>query len=503
MSRLFFVVFTLGRLCVIAGFGVVLLSGCSYFRGSNDYDALDVAPETLRQIDTLELKEAKEEEVPKSDSDKEEISTPDSDKPAPSELVISLEECRALALENNLDLRVQLISPTIAAERVSETEAKFEATFSSRVNYYKGKSPPASQLEGTSSENADINLGVSFPLRTGGTIDFDLDDRRTESDSLWYYNNVTYNSGFSASISQPLLRNAGKRASTYSIRIAEYDRQISEAQTKQEVIRIIADVDKAYWRLYGTRRMLDVKKQEHEHAKLTFEQTQRFVEVGVKPQIELIRTRVGVAQTLEGIIQAENDVRDMERDLKRMLNKAGLGMETATILIPSTEPDPVRYIFQRAQMVAKAIENRIDLLELELRVAQAAAKIDYQRNQTLPSVTMDYKYHISGRDASRSDAYDMLSENDYNDHTFGLQVSIHWGNEAAKSRLRQAKYERTKRLASRDNKKAFIKSEVLKQIDTLEADWQKILATALFSVAVLLAGLFYFRRMEDEFADVI
>jgi ABC-type polysaccharide/polyol phosphate export permease len=34
-------------------------------------------------------------------------------------------------------------------------------------------------------------------------------------------------------------------------------------------------------------------------------------------------------------------------------------------------------------------------------------------------------------------------------------------------------------------------------------DWQKILATALFSFAVLLAGLFYFRRMEDEFADVI
>jgi lipopolysaccharide transport system permease protein len=34
-------------------------------------------------------------------------------------------------------------------------------------------------------------------------------------------------------------------------------------------------------------------------------------------------------------------------------------------------------------------------------------------------------------------------------------------------------------------------------------DWQKILITALFSFSVLLAGLFYFKRMEDEFADVI
>jgi lipopolysaccharide transport system permease protein len=36
-----------------------------------------------------------------------------------------------------------------------------------------------------------------------------------------------------------------------------------------------------------------------------------------------------------------------------------------------------------------------------------------------------------------------------------------------------------------------------------EMDWQKILVTALFSFTVLFAGLFYFRRMEDEFADVI
>jgi lipopolysaccharide transport system permease protein len=33
--------------------------------------------------------------------------------------------------------------------------------------------------------------------------------------------------------------------------------------------------------------------------------------------------------------------------------------------------------------------------------------------------------------------------------------------------------------------------------------WQKILVTALFSFAVLLAGLFYFKRMENEFADII
>jgi lipopolysaccharide transport system permease protein len=36
-----------------------------------------------------------------------------------------------------------------------------------------------------------------------------------------------------------------------------------------------------------------------------------------------------------------------------------------------------------------------------------------------------------------------------------------------------------------------------------EMDWLKILITAVFACAVLFFGLFYFRRMEDEFADII
>jgi lipopolysaccharide transport system permease protein len=36
-----------------------------------------------------------------------------------------------------------------------------------------------------------------------------------------------------------------------------------------------------------------------------------------------------------------------------------------------------------------------------------------------------------------------------------------------------------------------------------EMDWLKIAITGLFSIAVLLVGLFYFRKMESEFADVI
>jgi outer membrane protein len=455
---------------VFALCGLFFIGGCSYV---NDWyepsPEFFVPQEEVRQIDVIDLEEAAEEKP----------DTVDVVEPEISELELSLEECRALALENNLDLRVQLINPSIAREGISQEEAKFDATFTGNVNYAKTDTPTASTLDiaGSRVDSASIDLGVSIPLRTGGTLSFDIADRRTKTDSLWSVFNPSYDSDFSASISQPLLRNSGNRVNTHSIRVAQYNSSITDARTKLEAIRIIANVDRAYWRLYATRKLLDVRKKQYDLSNALYEETSRFVEVGEKPKIEMIRTEVSVADKLEAIIKAENEVRDTERDLKRMLNKKGLAMETNTVLIPSSPPDPVRYELDRNRMVEKALENRMEMLELELQIAQDSSNIDFLKNQTLPLVTLEYKYNINGLGPEIGDSYDMLSDNEFNDHRFGLQVSIPIGNREAKSRLRKAMYERAQRLASRENKKSEIKYEVLNQIDKLEANWQRILAS--------------------------
>ena len=87
---------------------VFCLTGCR--SGGEDFYKVRVAPEKLHQIETLDLKRAEEEQRGR----------PEVNEPAPAELELTLEQCRALTLENNLDLKVQLINPAIAAERVSQ-----------------------------------------------------------------------------------------------------------------------------------------------------------------------------------------------------------------------------------------------------------------------------------------------------------------------------------------------------------------------------------------------
>ncbi len=449
---------------------VLLTNGCTYVNKAKTWHEtppiMEVPDEAIRQIDVIELREA-EEEAPVEDVIAE---------PELPEITLSIEECRALTLENNLDLRVQLVNPSINSESVKQEEAKFEASFRGTALYQKTDTPTSTQLEGSRSETGYLSMGVDMPLRTGGTLSFDLVDNRNKTNSIWSLLNPSYTTDFSASISQPLLRNAGKRASTYSIRAARYNSKIADVQTKLQAINIIGNVDVAYWRLYAFRRMLDVRKQQYDLSKALFDQTERFVEVGSKPRIELIRTRAALAGKAEAIIQAENSVRETERSLKRMLKKEGLGMETKTVLIPSTLPDPVHYKFDREQMVKNAIQNRMEMLEFELRLASDDNYIGYLKNQALPQATFEYKYNINGLGPQRDDSYDMLFDNEYNDHRFTLSWTIPIGNKAAESRIRKAMKERAKRLMTKENKEDEIRADVLNRIDKVEADWQIIMA---------------------------
>jgi outer membrane protein TolC len=273
------------------------------------------------------------------------------------------------------------------------------------------------------------------------------------------------------------LRGAGKRASTYAIRLANYDLSIAEARTKLEVIRVLTVADRAYWRLYAARKFLEVRQKEFEVAKAELEKTKRMVKFGMKPEVEIVRAQSGVAERLQSVIVADNELRDREREAKQVMNMSLVGKSSSVNLIPVTEPDPVRYNLNPAELVTKAIENRMEMLELELQIAQQAEAIDYYKNLALPLVTLDYTYNINGLGATRSDSYDLLFDKRFEDHFLGLNILIPLGNEQAKSRVRQAFLRRKQSIATNEDRKIIIESDVLRVIDLLEADWQRILAS--------------------------
>ena len=447
------------------------LTGCVGPLSDDPMPAMRVPADRLRSIQTLDLEQMQEETTPASKA-----TEPEEPPPPPAQIELTIEQCRAIAIERNLDLEVELLNPTIAATRISEQEAQFESLLGFATMLDKTDTPVSTDLSGSQTDSLSLGASVDVPLRTGGNLRFEMPLNRFETDNEFSTLNPAYTADFSISISHNLLRNAGHRTNMHAIRVAHYQQQQSEARTKLATIRVLADVDRAYWVLDAVRRELEVRKREHDLAVAQLERVRRQVKAGTQPEVEIVRAETGVAETLEAIIIADNRVRDAQRVLKRILNRQDLPQIGPTIIVPTTEPNPRMLQLDRERLVDAALSQRMELLELELQLAVDASTIDFSRNQTLPLAVLDYRYNINGLGEDFGGAYHVLGNKSFEDHRIGLRVEAPLGNQAARSQLRRALLERVQRLATRRQREAQVTYEVLGAADQLEANWQRILA---------------------------
>lgn len=395
---------------------------------------------------------------------------------------LGLEDARAAVLQNNLDLRVALVDPTIQGEALRQEEAKFEAVFKPFVNFRNANNPTLNVTAANQQRSTAVGAEVEVPLRSGGRVGVNYALSRSETDNPFFAFPESYSSNVDFSLSQPLLRGAGRRANTYSIRIAGLDLSIAESRTKLEVIRQVAAADRAYWRLFAARQALEVRQKQYEVAQAQLDRARRRFAAGDAPELEVTRAQSGAASQLEQIILAEKSVLDQQREIKRLLNIAGLEMESKTLVVPTSAPDPVRYTFDGSDLAAQGVANRMEMLELELRLAQDYSTIEFNKNQALPLLALDFAYRVPGLGATLSDANDQLFGNDFHDWRVGLSGEIPIGNEAAKARVQQSIVRRLQRLSSKEARASAIRSEVLAAVDQIEASWQRILAAQQSSI---------------------
>ncbi|MEX0876150.1 MAG: TolC family protein [Phycisphaerales bacterium] len=456
----------------------VFAAGCTNPFGEDPLDKHTVAShQRLRSISALVLEPAPVVDPAESSTTDEETLHTERERFKGIERVdLTLANARLAALSNNLGLSATLISPVIAAERVSEEEGRFESVFTLGASSVHNDSAVATELANGQSTSNSITPGLIIPLRTGGQLTIELPISRFETDNDFATLNPSYTSDLSFSLSQNLLRGAGRRATTHSIRLADYDRQITEIQTKLEVIRLLAEVDRSYWRLYAAIRALEVVEQQYSVAFAQLERAQRRERAGSGTEVDVVRAQSGVADRVEQIILAQNDISLLERNLKVLLNLPGLDANSPTHLEPASPPDPVRYTFDTPHLAATAVDNRMELLELELQLARDAANIAFAENQALPLVAMQYNYRVNGLGSTTNSSFDTLRDNNFESWSVALNAEFPIGNQQREASLAQTILARLQTLATREAREQQISREVYDAIDQLSSTWNRILA---------------------------
>lgn len=493
----------------------LMITGCSYYLNGSSFAPIEEkAQARLMLKEGVELDrmtksplETPEKALPKfKERDVETVKKTDSPKDS---VELTLANIRALALENNLDLKIAEIDPKIAATQVSEEEAKFDDLIFAKAKY-GSKNMPSQNLDVVkftpTSESGllknevdkltaipqltqvlDMEAGIVIPLRTGAKVT--LSSPFDEKKQFKGVPSAQYQNALRFSVSQPLLRDGGIDTNVAGIRIAKYEQQIIDVKTRLQSIRVLASIERAYWSIYMAWGELDVRRQQYENASDNLAMVKKRVANGLTAAIEINRAEIGVAERRESLITSNTTLKIRQRQLKLLLNDTNLNVDSQILIVPKTSPTLLHFEFDKNELVQKALTGRLELLELELKLAADLTKIDYLKNQTLPLFMLDYNYGSLGRDTQSLDsAFTQTFEGNYSDWSVGMRMEIPLSNELRKSKLERAVQERIQRLSTQQLRELTVKREIYDALDTTEQNWQRILAARQ---NVILAGLNY------------
>jgi outer membrane protein TolC len=394
----------------------------------------------------------------------------------------SLEQARALAVANNLDLKVSLVDPAIARQAEAQERAKFDAVFKPSLSYFKTDRPNTNSTSVTQVQGVSGEAAVDVPLRTGGTLSVAGSIDYSKAVNPFVSFGETYGTKVSSSLSLPLMRGSGREVNTASIKIAGYQADIASSGTRLQITGILAEVERTYWRLVSARQELEVQKQQFELARTLLSRAERRAKAGDAAEIEVTRAQSGLASRVEGVIRAETAVLMQQRALKRLAGDPGTPVDGPALIMPATQPELWAYELPTGDLLRLAEANRMELLQSELQLMVDALNIDLASDATRPLINLLAQYDVDGAKDQFFSSVHQLSQHHFQSYSAGVQGEIPMTNGAAEAGLRRAILLRMKTLGSLESRRQTVKQEVLDALDRVASAWQRITAAQLASL---------------------
>jgi outer membrane protein len=301
------------------------------------------------------------------------LSSKPSKQPSTSTLELSLNDIVKLVLQDNRDLKNNILDRVVQKQELKEAESKFNPTFTSSISFdvnhqfLSSNQFDDSSLDTGIENDSNVNNSGSIPsdsdssasgtnntgdMSTGSGNALQLGDRS----QLNYGGQLSMNwlspigtrlsvatspftpQNIDVSITQPLLRGSGTRVNQASVKTARLGEQRNILTWQQTVIDKLTETVIAYRNLIKNQEAVRIQELALQSKRRQLEGTQALVDAGRKPQSELIQTQKSIADTEQSLVLARNTLAQANSDLLKLIESE----RDFTIVIPQVDIEAIR-----------------------------------------------------------------------------------------------------------------------------------------------------------------
>lgn len=375
---------------------------------------------------------------------------------------LTIDDAVARALERNLDIAVERLTPQTFDFQLAGIRAAYRPTVTGLVGQNNTVQLPTSQLVGgqrVSQDAGTYNFGLSQRVPWGGgSFQATWNNRRQESTNAFNTFNPQFNSSVSFSLTQPLLRGFRIDSTRQQLLVTQINRDISEIQLKQTITNTLASVRNAYWDLAAAIRAVDVARRSLALAEKLVEDNKIRVEVGALAPIDVVQAEAEAATRRQAVAQAEAVWRTAELALKRLIVSGTDDALWAASLNPVDRPSPTTASIDIEAAVGRALGERTDLARARKQLESSTTTLGLLANQKLPAVDLLASYGLQGIGGTRfvregglggnvteeipggyADALRLIRNRDYPNWNVQLSISYPLGTSSADAQHARAR----------------------------------------------------------------
>ena len=381
-------------------------------------------------------------------------------------LRLSLDEAVELALDQNLNIRVQRLNPLIQDLSIADVRSAWAPNLSTTFQNNSQTAPATNQLSGGLDQiNTDTfqnTVGLNQLTPWGGFYNVNWNSSNQSTTNFFTSFDPQLRSTMSLQYTQPLLRNFTIDNVRQRLQITRTNRDISDIQLRDTIVSTVRNAKNAYWELSFAISALAVQQQSLELAEESLSNNRTRVEVGTMAPIDIVEAQAEVARNEETVIVAEAAIDEAEDVLRALIMDPTTPNFWAFRLVPTDTPLLQTREIDIDAAVASALAGRTDLAQIRRGLDNTDTNIRFYRNQRMPDVNLQVNYSATaaggtelireGRfggnivdtvDTSFGSVLGRVFASDFPTWTLGLTISYPIGTSSADTNLARSRLERT------------------------------------------------------------
>lgn len=311
---------------------------------------------------------------------------------ADTELKLSVEEAVRTALEKNLDLEIEKVSPPIASDQIVQARSEFHPLFDYNLTYARQTRYLNNLLELRAANGLVRETRVTPEAELKGLLTSGTDYKLSaglmtlKSDNPLRLFDVSYAPTVGIGFTQHLLRGFGRSVNLVKVRQAEQVEKQALLQVKAKMLDVIQDVETKYWILTYAQQHLDIAKDNLKVGEELIDRLKRMREAGISTDLDVSKASLAAEERRADVARAEADLKIAQARLRSTMDP-DLPVTTKVIALETPQdegpPKDLQKMIDRAMEARPEVEYEESVIEnLSLQEKEARSNARWKLDAT-------------------------------------------------------------------------------------------------------------------------